>query len=179
MIEITAYKTPKIIFISHVCTGTMTQEALKAQIQQLEQERDTLLIELQTASLQLQRAPVDVNKAYANGYSQRKKRDQERMACFNKKKEEEAKRREEEAGWQREQELSLHELTGCVGELVEVMRLLRKSHLDLHEKIDRLFYCENCSCQGYADSGEETETEGKDLRKNDESTAADPAPADV
>ena len=167
----------------------MTQEALKAQIQQLEQERDTLLIELQTASLQLQRAPVDVNKAYANGYSQRKKRDQERMACFNRKKEEEAKRREEEAGWQREQgkreqragkeELSLYELTGCVGELVEVMRLLRKSHLDLHEKIDRLFYCENCSCQGYADSGEETGTEGKDLRKNEESTAADPAPVDV
>ena len=30
-------------------------------------------------------------------------------------------------------------------------------------------------CQGYADSGEETGTEGK----NDESTAADPAPADV
>ena len=116
----------------------MTQEALKAQIQQLEQERDTLLIELQTASLQLQRAPVDVNKAYANGYSQRKKRDQERMACFNRKKEEEAKRREEEAGWQREQgkRQSLHELTECVGELVEVMRLLRRSHLDLHAKVD-------------------------------------------
>ena len=153
----------------------MTQEALKAQIQQLEQERDTMYSELQAVSLQLQRAPVDVNKAYANGYSQRKKRDQERMACFNRKKEEEAKRREEEAGWQREQgkreqragkeELSLYELTGCVGELVEVMRLLRRSHLDLHEKVDWLLYGYDC--------------QGKDLRKNDESTAADPAPVDV
>ena len=121
MIEITAYKTPKIIFISHVYTGTMTQEALKAQIQQLEQERDTLLIELQTASLQLQRAPVDVNKAYANGYSQRKKRDQERMACFNRKKEEEAKRREEEAGWQREQ-------GGLLREIIDALWLLHESH---------------------------------------------------
>ena len=37
-----------------------------------------------------------------------------------------------------EEELSLHELTECVGELVEVMRLLRRSHLDLHEKVDWL-----------------------------------------
>ena len=150
MIEITAYKTPKIIFISHVYTGTMTQEALKAQIQQLEQERDTLLIELQTASLQLQRAPVDVNTAYANGYSQRKKRDQERMACFNRKKEEEAKRREEEAGWQREQGKGQELLK----EIIEALWLLHESHRrdremiyslqdgidELHEKLNRLLY---------------------------------------
>ena len=168
MIEITAYKTPKIIFISHVYTGTMTQEALKAQIQQLEQERDTLLIELQTASLQLQRAPVDVNKAYANGYSQRKKRDQERMACFNRKKEEEAKRREEEAGWQREQGKGQELLK----EIIEALWLLHESHrrdremiYELHEKLDRVLYGYDC--------------QGKDLEKNDESTAPDPAPVDV
>ena len=172
MIEITAYKTPKIIFISHVCTGTMTQEALKAQIQQLEQERDTLLIELQTASLQLQRAPVDVNKAYANGYSQRKKRDQERMACFNRRKEEEAKRREEEAGWQREQGKGQELLK----EIIEALWLLHESHRrdremiyriqdgidELHGRLDRILY--GYDCQG---------------KENDESTAADPAPVDV
>merc|ERR1712214_18594 len=113
----------------------------KAQIQQLEQERDTLLIELQTASLQLQRAPVDANKAYANGYSRRKKRDQERMACFNRKKEEEAKRREEEAGWQREQGKGQELLK----EIIEALWLLHESHrqdremiYELHEGIDEL-----------------------------------------
>ena len=79
----------------------MTQEALKAQIQQLEQERDTLLIELQTASLELQRAPDAVNQGATDTLhskcTARKKRDAERMEAFNMKKKEEAKRREEEA----------------------------------------------------------------------------------
>ena len=89
------------------------------------------------------------------------------MCRFNRKKQEEAREREqgkrqEHAG---KEELSLHELTECVGELVEVMRLLRRSHLDLHEKVDWLLYGYDC--------------QGKDLGKNDESTAADPAPVDV
>ena len=158
----------------------MTQEALKAQIQQLEQERDTLLIELQTASLELQRAPVDGNKAYANGYSQRKKRDAERMEAFNMKKKEEAKRREEEA---REREHEKGQKDELLKEIIDALWLLHESHRrdremiyslqdgidELHEKLNRVLY--RYDCQGW--------TEEEDLRKNDESTAADPAPADV
>ena len=180
MIEITAYKTPKIIFISHVCTGTMTQEALKAQIQQLEQERDTLLIELQTASLELQRAPDAVNQGATDTLhskcTARKKRDAERMEAFNMKKKEEAKRREEEA---REREQGKGQKEELLKEIIDALWLLHESHRrdremiyslqdgidELHEKLNRVLYGYDC--------------QGKDLRKNDESTAADPAPVDV
>ena len=41
----------------------MAEEALKAQIQQLEQERNAAYSDLQAASLQLQKTPFDVNRA--------------------------------------------------------------------------------------------------------------------
>ena len=62
-------------FIGHANIRTMSQEALQLKIKQLEQERDTVFNELQTASLELQRAPDAVNQAYANGYTKRKQED--------------------------------------------------------------------------------------------------------